>query len=86
MKLSAIKPQSILFLDIETVSGQASYDDLSSGMKALWDIKAARLSGEEGDTPASLYSQAALYAEFGKVVVISAGFFSGEQFRITSYP
>ncbi len=85
MELSKIRPESILFLDIETVSGAASYDELSPGMQALWDQKASRLSKEDGDTPQSLYPDAGLFAEFGKVVVISVGIFSGDQFRLTSF-
>ena len=75
----------ILFLDIETVSQQKSYDDLSERMQKLWDKKTAHLlkPGEE-TTPAEMYERAGIYAEFGKIICISVGFFNGYRFRLKS--
>ncbi len=65
---------NILFLDIETVSGQESYTDLSKRMSQAWDHK-SRLIDATRD-PAQLYfERAGIYAEFGKVIAIGAGFF-----------
>jgi hypothetical protein len=35
--LNNIKPEEILFLDIETVPGSASYDEVDTVMQNLWD-------------------------------------------------
>lgn len=80
----------VLFLDIETVSAQAEYQDLSPETQALWADKTAYQRGEEY-SPAEYYPRrAAILAEFGKVVCVSCGFFSryqeGErEFRLTSF-
>lgn len=69
--------QNILFLDIETVSQQPSYDALNERMQASWQKKYKALTRrEEEPMPADEYflDRAAIYAEFGKVVCISCGF------------
>ena len=70
-----IKPEKILFLDIETVPMAATYDQLSESMKRFWDKKSRYLMKED-QTPADLYDQkAGIYAEFGKVICIVCGIF-----------
>lgn len=65
---------NILFLDIETVSQQASFEELSDEWKALWRKKAeSLLRNKENETPESIYARAAIYAEFGKIICISCG-------------
>lgn len=70
---------NILFLDLECVSSQPSYDDLDETFQELWHSKSknllkkaeADLSGEEVEM---LYREkAAIYAEFGKIICISVG-------------
>ncbi|MCF8217531.1 MAG: 3'-5' exonuclease [Bacteroidales bacterium] len=85
MKLANIDPGKILFLDIETVSEKPEYGNLSERMQKLWDKKARRIAKNEDDTPQSLYQSAGIYAEFGKIIVISVGYFAGEEFRLTSF-
>jgi len=76
----------ILFLDIETVSQEKSYDQLNERMQKLWSHKAEQIGkGDENATPESLYDRAAIYAEFGKIVCISVGFFNGSRFRLKSF-
>lgn len=66
--------QNVLFLDIETVSQHSSYTELKDEWKLLWNKKADMLlRNKEGETPESIYSRAAIYAEFGKIVCISCG-------------
>lgn len=66
--------KEVVFLDVETVSGQASYSDLPDRMKPLWARKASYLRKESPESDEELYkSRAAIYAEFGKVVCIVAG-------------
>jgi len=70
---------NILFLDIETVSQNETYDHLDSEWKALWDLKTQLLNRhkEEPETSEAIYHRAAIYAEFGKVVCISCGYILG---------
>lgn len=73
MILKNIKPEDILFLDIETVPQYASYDDVPDDFRKFWDAKAARLMKTDADTPSSMYQTAGIYAEFGRIVCISVG-------------
>ncbi len=67
--------RNLIFIDIETVAASASYADLSEKMQQLWDKKARQIKNDEALSPAELYAErAGIYAEFGKVVVISIGF------------
>lgn len=91
--------ESILFLDIETVSGKSSFQELPETMQNLWEIKAGQLQrdGEWEDDVLSVgevsyTKRAAIYAEFGKIVCISVGYLSRTrdnpyewEFRIKSF-
>lgn len=67
---------NILLLDIETVTLEEHYDQLPEGLRKAWDKKAEYLRNPEEASPADLYfERGSIYAEFGKVVVISVGFF-----------
>lgn len=84
--LEQIKKETVLFLDIETVPQQPNYESLSETEQPFWNRKAELLKKSADDTPASLYPRAGIYAEFGKIVCISAGFFSKDgSFRIKSF-
>lgn len=69
----------ILFLDIETVSESASYEQLDDTFKKLWSLKApaaVKRYGEElnEEELAEAYTdKAGIFAEFGKIVCISVG-------------
>ncbi len=65
--------RELLFIDIETVSAQPSYDDLDERTQDLWNKKAAKW--DQQNTPSDLYPKAALLPEFGKIIVIGVGFF-----------
>lgn len=78
----------IMFLDIETVSGQPKYDDLSPAMQTLWEKKARTMSefiNFSDNAARELYNRAAIYAEFGRIVCISVGCFSGDTFVLHSF-
>ena len=75
----------VLFLDIETVSAHPKYDDLSERMKKLWEKKSQKIKKAETETAEELYPRAAIYAEFGKIIVISVGFLNGNEFRLKSF-
>lgn len=70
-------PQDIsklLFLDIETVRGTDTYEELSEQMQKMWHLKAKRIEPESTKTDAEKYlDNAGIYAEFGKIVCISFG-------------
>ena len=69
------KLKQILFLDIETVAGQPSLDLMDERMQALWDKKAKALKSELSAAD-SFTERAAIYAEFGRILVIGVGFFT----------
>ncbi|MGJ5642939.1 3'-5' exonuclease [Formosa sp. S-31] len=79
--------EDILFLDIETVPETQHFSELSDTKKELWDLKSkyqrADLSAED------FYERAGIWAEFGKIVCISVGYFTFKgntrQFRATSF-
>lgn len=80
-----------LVIDIETSSSFESYEDLDERMQSLWDKKAAYMKSETEATSSELYfDKGAIFAEFGKVICISAGIFTKEEdnavgFRIKSF-
>ncbi len=76
----------ILFLDIETVSQQQDFSLLDENMQRLWTKKAELINRDNQDFTASdLYDRAGIYAEFGKIICISVGFFHGKEFRLKSF-
>ena len=69
---------TILFIDIETVSAFESYEHLPEDWKELWNHKATQLiRNKETETPDTVYHRAGIYAEFGKIVCISCGCLQG---------
>lgn len=94
--LNDIDLNNVLVLDIETVSGKRCFEDLDPVMQELWTIKSNQLQNKKAEeerlTPAQSYTEmAGIYAEFGKIVCISVGFFrrhkeTGEwNFYVKSY-
>lgn len=74
----------ILFIDIETVPLHAVYEELPEKERELWNKKAGMISKTE-ETPEDLYHRAGIYAEFGKVICISAGYLNKDEFRLKSF-
>ncbi len=83
-----LKPENILFIDIETVPQHPDYKDMNENMQLLWDKKADYFLKDE-ERPADIYQRAGIYAEFGKIVCISAGiihYVKGEMhFKVKSF-
>ena len=71
--LEHLNLDDILFLDIETAPQCSDFHQLDSATQRLWEHKSASMC-KDGHTPASVYERAGIYAEFGKIVCISAGF------------
>ena len=65
----------IIFLDIETVPQYVSYEEISSDFKHIWNKKASFIDSERS-AEELYFEKAGIYAEYGKVIVISLGFFS----------
>lgn len=79
-----------LIIDIETVSSAPSFEELPPRIQALWEKKAGYLPNRENWTLEEMYfKRAGIYAEFGKIVCIAAGFFvkepDGPTLRIKSF-
>ncbi len=80
--------ENILFLDIETVPLHENFNDLDETQQYLWADK-TRYLRKDDFTPEDYYERAGIWAEFGKIVCISVGYFKmtgdGRQFRTTSF-
>ncbi|MHA8075292.1 3'-5' exonuclease [Aquirufa sp. TARAVU-A1A] len=67
--------KNTLFLDIETVSGKSDFSQISEKMQEFWLKKAKNLYNVDALSLEDLYAdRAALFAEFGRVIVIGMGF------------
>jgi hypothetical protein len=89
--LDHISLNDILFFDIETVPATTNLDELSPELHQLWKEKVGKYRKEEEYLTEQdhYFNRAGIYAEFGKVVCISVGFFSPGQserkFRIKAF-
>ncbi len=75
--LENLQIENLVFLDIETVPQTASFDDLPEAARKLWEKKSSFIRGEE-QKPSDVYQRAGIYAEFGKIICISAGLIYSE--------
>ena len=86
--LDKIKSEHILFLDIETVPETANYNELEDHVKILWEQK-TKYQRKDAFEAEEFYDRAGIWAEFGKIICISVGYFndnkSNRNFRITSF-
>lgn len=70
----------ILVIDIETVGCESDYHSISERLQAQWDRKAKFIPGSDEYSSQELFNErAGIYAEFGKVVCIAAGYFRPNQ-------
>ncbi len=71
--------RNFLVIDIETASAFPRYEDMDDRLQKLWDKKASFIRSEQEQATEDLYfERGAIYAEFGKVICISAGIFTKE--------
>ncbi|GGG39586.1 3'-5' exonuclease [Croceivirga lutea] len=86
--LTRILLENILFLDIETVPEFKEFSTLTEEKQQLWEQKTAYQRKEEISAD-DFYKRAGIWAEFGKIVCISVGYFvfKGDirNFRVTSF-
>ncbi len=80
--------ENILFLDIETVPEVEHYKDLADMKKELWEHK-SQYQRKDEISAEEFYERAGIWAEFGKIICISVGYFNikGDmrEFRVTSF-
>jgi DNA polymerase elongation subunit (family B) len=86
--LDNIQLDNILFLDIETVPEMEHFSELDTDFQELFAHK-TQYQRKDEVSPEEFYERAGIWAEFGKIVCISVGYFtqkSGErQFRVTTF-
>ncbi len=86
--LKRIRLEHILFLDIETVPQQSQFSQLDELAQELWEQK-TKYQRKDEYTPEEFYDRAGIWAEFGKIICISVGYFKlkGDlrNFRVTSF-
>ncbi len=86
--LQKINLDYILFLDIETVPEKPDFEHLDPSTQELWEQK-SRYQRKDEFTPQEFYERAGIWAEFGKIICISVGYFvlKGDRrnFRVTSF-
>jgi len=70
--LEKLLPEHVLFIDIETVPQVENLNQLSRNMQQLWIKKAGQIA-REGESPEEIFDRSGIYAEFGKIICISAG-------------
>lgn len=86
--LNKIALEHILFLDIETVPEFEQFQDLDETTRQLWELK-TQYQRKEEFTPEEFYDRAGIWAEFGKIICVSVGYFNFKgierKFRVTSF-
>ncbi|WP_299548000.1 3'-5' exonuclease [Seonamhaeicola sp.] len=86
--ISKLHLENILFLDIETVPEHPYFSDLDEDKQALWESKSL-YQRKDDFTAEEFYERAGIWAEFGKIICISVGYFNFQgalrKFRVTSF-
>ena len=86
--LNKLALQNVLFLDIETVSQYESWNQVSKEEQDLYALK-TKYQRNEDSSLEEFYNKAGIWAEFGKIICISVGYFiiknSKSQLRVTSF-
>lgn len=86
--IEKIPLENILFLDIETVPEVQNFNNLDDEMKYLFEQK-TQYQRKDEFTAEEFYDRAGIWAEFGKIICISVGYFiiKGDirNFRVTSF-
>lgn len=89
--LDQLDIQQVLFFDIETVPQHYHYSELDDKVRELWDKKTRWVQENRGmDAEEAYNDRAAIYAEFGKIICISAGYLQLQEggkygFRVKSF-
>ena len=73
-----INLENVLFLDIETVPQNENWNEVSETNQKLFEQKTSYQRKEEF-TSEEFYDRAGIWAEFGKIICISVGYFTSNQ-------
>jgi DNA polymerase elongation subunit (family B) len=83
-----INIENILFLDIETVPQYRYFNDAPENIRNLW-MKKMSINKKPDEDAEQVYQRAGIWAEFGKIICISAGFIYKKDdksiFRVKSF-
>ena len=86
--LANISIEEIIFIDIETVPLEPEFNGLNEKWKQLWEHK-MRFQINNDEPVEVLYNRAGIYAEFGRIICISAGYVTQKDeelfFRVKSF-
>lgn len=86
--LNKLNLEHILFLDIETVPQFEHYEELKDEDRELWEQK-TEYQRKDKFTAEEFYERAGIFAEFGKIICISVGYFDHRNhkrnFRVRSF-
>jgi len=85
--LPNVRPEDILFLDIETVPLVSTYKMLDLASQVHWDKKSKQFRNES-QSAEDVFERAGIYAEFGKIICISVGLIKEKEpfsFRLKSF-
>ena len=86
--LHRVNLEHILFLDIETVPQHADFNDLNDATKVLYEQK-TKYQRKSDFSSEAFYDRAGIWAEFGKIICISIGYFKITRnirvFRVRSF-
>lgn len=86
--LKEINLNRVFVIDIETVPQHQHFEEVPLHFQELWEHK-TRNARKTDETAAEFYDRAGIWAEFGKIICISIGFFynhDGRQhFRVASH-
>lgn len=86
--INKLNLENILFLDIETVPEVQHFSDLDKVKQDLWELK-SKYQRKDDFSAEEFYSRAGIWAEFGKIICISVGYFSNSTdtrtYRVTSF-
>ncbi len=86
--LQKINLEHILFLDIETVPEEEHFEELNNDKQELWELK-SQYQRKDEISAKEFYDRAGIWAEFGKIICISVGYFNFKgdvrKFRVTTF-
>jgi len=66
---------NLMVIDIETVPQHSAHDQVPEHLQKLWERKSQNLRKDE--SAEEFYKSAGIWAEFGKIICISVGIFTG---------
>lgn len=90
--LDRIKLENLLVIDVETAPVVPEFESLPKAMQDAWESKAKKHRPEDVTPKDYFFKRAAIFAEFGRIVCISVGYFLKDNtiddelnFRIKSF-